>query len=203
MAVLRDKADIIVRERGGPGENREQPTEENTHLPHIGDGKDRPGQRDGQQHIQMSGNRVVFQPPAKPGEFFHRQQHKQHQPPQGEVPSGAVPQAGEQPHHQQVAQGAPAAAPAAPQRNIHIIAEPVAQSHMPPPPEFRHAAGGIGLQEVFRYGEAQHLPKPDGHERVAVEIKVELEGKGGNAHQCQRGAHALIADHGQVAPQTA
>ena len=86
-----------------------------------------------------------------------------------------MPQAGEQPYHGDVEKLAAPAAAVAAQRDVHIIAEPGAERHVPAPPEFRHAGGDVWVVEVFLELETYHPPEADGHVGIAGEVKVDLQ----------------------------
>ena len=99
-----------------------------------------------------------------------------------------MPQAGQRPHHQQVADLSGTAAAVAAQGDIDIVAEPGGQAHVPPPPELGDGAGQIRIVEVFGKGEAKHPPQADGHVAVGGKVKVDLQRK---AQRIQPGiAHA-------------
>ena len=44
-------------------------------------------------------------------------------------------------------------------QDVHIIAEPGAERHVPAPPEFRHAGGDVWVVEVFLELETYHPPE--------------------------------------------
>ena len=67
--------------------------------------------------------------------------------------------------------------PVSTQRNIEIVTEPGAERDMPTPPEFRDAAGQIGVPKVLREPEAENPAKADGHVAVAGKIIVNLQGE--------------------------
>ena len=48
---------------------------------------------------------------------------------------------------------------------------------MPTPPEFRDAAGQIGVPKVLREPEAENPAKADGHVAIAGKIIVNLQGE--------------------------
>ena len=136
-------------------------------------------------------------------ELFDREDSKQAQTPEQEVQVCAVPEPGRQPDDQQVKNHAPAAAAAAAEREIQIIAEPCAQRDVPPAPELRHAQREVRAAEVFRQMEAKHPADADGHERVAPEVEIELERIRERGHPRQRRREALKADRGHIAPEAA
>ena len=115
----------------------------------------------------------------------------------------AVPEPGREPDDQQIEDHAPAAAAAAAEREIQIVAEPRAERDVPPAPELRHAQREIRAAEVLRQVEAEHPADADGHERVAPEVKIELERIRKRGHPRQRRREALKADRGHIAPEAA
>ena len=115
----------------------------------------------------------------------------------------AVPEAGRKPDDEEVEDHALAAAAAAAERDIQILAEPRAERDVPAPPELRHAQRQIRAAEVLRDVEAQHPADADGHERVAPEVKIELERIRDRGHPRKRRREALEADRGHIAPEAA
>ena len=83
-----------------------------------------------------------------------------------------MPDAGEGPDDEQIAQLLSMAHPAATQGNIHIVPEPAGQGNVPAAPQVDKAAGRIGPAEVLIKVETEHLTKADGHVRVAGEVVV-------------------------------
>ena len=136
-------------------------------------------------------------------ELFDREDSKQAQTPEQEVQVRAVPEPGREPDDQQIEDHAPAAAAAAAEREIQIVAEPRAERDVPPAPELRHAQREIRAAEVLRQVEAEHPADADGHERVAPEVKIELERIRKRGHPRQRRREALKADRGHIAPEAA
>ena len=59
---------------------------------------------------------------------------------------------------------------------------------MPPPPELADRLGQIGVVEVFREVEAEHLAQPDGHIGIAGKVVVDLQGVVQCTQPSQRGA---------------
>jgi len=109
-------------------------------------------------------------------EFFSQKQQTVVHTPGHEVPAGTVPEAGQQPDDEDVADIFPEADPVAAQGNIHIIPEEAAQGNVPPAPEFCNAFGDVGVVEVFQELKAEDPAHTDGHIGIAAEIEVDLEG---------------------------
>ena len=84
------------------------------------------------------------------------------QAPQKEVPRGAVPDAGEGPHHHGVQHPARGGHAVAAERYVHVVAEEAAQAHVPAAPELGGGARGVGVVEVARVLEAHHLAQAYG-----------------------------------------
>ena len=59
---------------------------------------------------------------------------------------------------------------------------------MPAPPEIGDAVGDVGHVKVHGEIEAQHLAHTDAHQRVAGEVKIQLQGIGQQTQPDQRGA---------------
>ena len=131
-------------------------------------------------------------------ELFDREDSKQAEAPEQEVQVRAVPEPGRGPDDQQVKNHAPAA-----EREIQILAEPRAQRNVPPAPELRHAQREVRTAEVLRQVEAEHPADADGHERIAPEVKIELERVRERGHPRQRRREALKTDRGHIAPEAA
>ena len=72
----------------------------------------------------------------------------------------AVPQAADEEGYHQVSVLARLAAPAAAQRNIDVIPQPLRQADVPSRPDVLDRVGKERLAEVFRQVQAQHLPTP-------------------------------------------
>jgi len=110
-----------------------------------------------------------------------------------------VPDAGEQPHHEQVADVFGLGVhPAAPQGEVDIVPEPGGQGDVPPPPEFGDGPGDVGVIEVLQEVEAEHLAKADGHVGVAGEIVVDLQGVAQGAQPGEGGGQAVPLAKGPV-----
>ena len=92
-----------------------------------------------------------------------------------------MPDAGQQPHHEQVQQQPRLPDARAAHREIDIVPEPAAERDVPAVPELREGAGDVGIVEVLLEAEAEHRPKADGHVGIAGEIVVELQGVGHTA----------------------
>ena len=88
-----------------------------------------------------------------------------------------MPEAGEHPHNENVQELPGLSLPVAAQGNVDIVPEPGAQGDVPPAPEFRNAAGNIGILKVLRKPEAKEPPQADGHITVAGEIKIDVQGE--------------------------
>ena len=141
--------------------------------------------------------------------LLRHQQEEVPQPPEDEGPVRSVPNAGEEPDHQQVEKMPPGTYPIAAQGDVHIIPEPGGQRDVPPAPEIGNGYRQIGLVEVLQEVEAKHPPQADGHIAVAGEIEIDLQSVGyrsqpshGNRNRCQfvkscisDDRHAVGQDH--------
>ena len=199
LAVL-EKIERVGRRRAR--KQREQAAEIRTELPEVRHGEHRPRHRDKHEHIQMTEHRPAVKILLEP-ELFHDQHREQPQTPEQEVQVRAVPEAGRKPDDEEVEDHALAAAVAAAERDIQILAEPRAERDVPAAPELRHAQRQIRAAEVLRDVEAQHPADADGHERVAPEVKIELERIRERGHPRKRRREALKADGGHISPEAA
>ena len=127
------------------------------------------------KQIHMAKNTVLFQK-AQQHQLFQDQQGRKIEAPAKEIPSSSMPEARQQPDNKDIAQLLFHSLSIAPQGDIHIVPEPAAQGHMPPPPELRNAGGDIGIVEVFREPEAQKRAQTDGHITVAGKIEIDVQG---------------------------
>ena len=136
---------------------------------------------------------------AQEKQLLQDQKQREIQPPHHEIPGRAVPQARQRPDDQDIHKLARPAAARSAQRNIHIVAEPRAQRHMPAPPELRNGAGNIGIIEVFREREAENVPQADGHVRIAGKIEENLKRVGQRAHPRHRRGQSrgIFGKHGR------
>ena len=106
-----------------------------------------------------------FEPFAKEGPFQH-QKYAIVESPYDEIPAGSVPEAGQQEDDDLISVGLPPAAAAPSQRDVYIVPEPGRQGYVPAPPEFPYGSGYIGIVEVLKEAEAEHLAHAYGHVRV-------------------------------------
>lgn len=72
------------------------------------------------------------------------------------------------------------------QREVDVIAEPLAQRDMPAVPEVRDRLCHVGIIEVFLKLKAEHLAQADCHIGVATEIEENLQRVGQRADPQQR-----------------
>ena len=109
--------------------------------------------------------------------------------PQHERPRRAVPQAAEHHRDQQVAVGRPAAAAAAAERLVQVVAQPRRQADVPVPPELARVGHRVGEAEVDVQLDAEQLREAPRHVGVAGEVAVDLqrEGVGRDQHVAARG----------------
>ena len=178
--------------------------------PKIGQGKDDPAKDNQQQGIEALHHTGGFLQRLLQPHLFDDENDTVVKPPQQEVPAGAMPQAGQPPHDDEIQNLSGQAAPVAAQRDIHILPEPGSQRNMPPPPVFGNAAAQIRVIEVFQELKAQHFSQPNGHIGIAGKVKVNLEGKGDGAqpgrpggktcprqrrHGIPQGAHLVRDEH--------
>ena len=111
-------------------------------------------------------------------ELLQGQEDEIVQAPQDKVPAGAVPHAGQKPHHQQVECLAGFSLPVAAQGDVHIVPEKAGQAHVPAPPEIGDGIGQIGVVEILFIAEAHHQAHADGHIRIGGKVQINLQGVG-------------------------
>lgn len=117
-------------------------------------------------------------------------------PPENESDRGPVPYAGGQEDDEQV--DIYIARPAAPERNVQIIPEPLGQGHVPSPPELGDAPGDVRIVEVDLELEPEHFPESDGHLRITREVIEQLQGIADHAEPRDRRIdHLRIFFHDQ------
>lgn len=150
----------------------------------------------------MAQGRDPLQNPYEP-QLFHRDQRKHQKPPEDKVPACPMPESGEGPDRQHIAEGHKLSLPAAPQGNIYVIPEPAPQGHVPPPPEFRHGKRQIRVMKIFRDRKAHDPPQPPGHQGIAVKIKIDLEAEGCDGQPCKGGGDTFIAHGPGLIPEPA
>ena len=85
-----------------------------------------------------------------------------------------MPQARQRPDKHDVEDRAKAAAAAAAQGDVDIVAEKAAHGNVPAAPELGHRVRGIGKVEVFLVSKAQRFAQADRHVGIGGEIKIDL-----------------------------
>ena len=108
-------------------------------------------------------------------ELFRRQEQGEEQSPEDERPGGTVPQARQQPDDENIPKPLAPGDPVTSQGDVHIVPEPAAQAHVPPPPEFGDAGGNVGIVEVLREVKPEDAAQADGHVAVAGEVEIEMK----------------------------
>lgn len=134
-----------------------------------------PADDDGQQRQNMANRGGRLCKDAFERILFQQQQNPVIQAPCHECPRRAVPQAGQDPDNQQVADALWRAYTAAAKRDIHIVTEPAAKGNVPSAPELRQGSREVGMVEVGVKVEAEQLRHADGHVGIAAEVEVELK----------------------------
>ena len=108
--------------------------------------------------VQQGGGQLVLH--LEQRVFFEHHYHPEIHTPNDEIPTGAVPHAGEEPHHQDV-EGL--MLPVASHGDIHIVAEETAQRLVPATPEVGNRITAVGMVEVFLEMETQAAANAYGH----------------------------------------
>src|SRR6185312_12613768 len=91
-----------------------------------------------------------------PASAFERQEKPVPESPENERPAGAMPEATQDEHREQVEDSACVALAVATQRYVQVIAKPRRQRQMPAPPELLNGGSNIGIVEVFQEFEPEH-----------------------------------------------
>ena len=112
-----------------------------------------------------------------------------------------MPESRQHPYHQQVKNRTKFSLPAAPQRNIHIPAEPLPQCYMPSAVKIPDASGHIGSAEVPGQFDSQHPSQSHGHQGISPEIKIDLHGIRNGRQPCQRCRNTFKSGHLHFMPQ--
>ena len=99
-------------------------------------------------------------------------EHPEQQPPDNEIPAGAVPQPGSEPDNEQIAPGMRAVPT---EGDIQIIPQEAAQRNVPAPPELGDRFGDVWVVEVLNEMEAEHPPETDGHIGITGKVIVDLQ----------------------------
>ena len=94
--------------------------------------------------------------------------------PEHEGPGRPVPEAAEDHRDHQVAVGEQAAAAAAAERDVEVVAQEARERHVPAPPEVAEPGRAVGVVEVLREDEAHQQREADRDVRVAGEVAVDL-----------------------------
>ena len=110
-----------------------------------------------------------------PDELFKTQQHEEPQTPADKRPVRPVPEPREAPDGKEVPNQPPLRAPAAAERNVHIVQEPGGQTHVPPAPEVRDGVRHVGVVEIFGQRKAKQKRQPQRQIGVAREVKIDLQ----------------------------
>ena len=135
--------------------------------------------------------------------FFKTNQQKQKACPEQKIPVRAVPDAGQHPDDEEVAQSLCFSAAASAKGDVDVVAEPGAKRHMPSAPEVRHGQGNIRMIEIIRQLESQHETEALCHEGIAVKIKIKLQAVGDKRHPGKLWGDGVVADSGSSSPQPA
>ena len=125
-------------------------------------------------------------------QLFNDQDDAVEHAPEDEVPRSTMPETCQQPDGHDVEDLPFQTLPVAAQGDVYVITEPEGQGHMPSSPEFGDAFCNIGVIEVFKKVEAEHLSHADRHIRVAGEIEVDLEGIADDACPGTDHAHPAV-----------
>ena len=95
--------------------------------------------------------------------------------PDDECPVGSVPDSAHQERDEDVPVISHLAASAPTKGNIDIVFEPSGERDVPSVPEIRHTDCEIRSAEVFRQFESQCLAHSERHERIAGEVRIDLD----------------------------
>ena len=112
-----------------------------------------------------------------------------------------MPKSRRRPDNQQVQDSAGRPFAVAAQGNIEVFLEPTAERHMPSSPKFCDAFRNIRKIKVLGEIEPQHFAKPDGHEGIAAEIKVNLQGECEDTQPGKGHRDAIVSQRTDVVPE--
>ena len=143
-------------------------------------------EHEGRRHPEPAPHPAPLPDPQPPLEH----QRRPVQPaPRHEGPGRPVPQPPEQHRHPQIAIRPRRPAATAPERDIHIVAQPGRQRDVPAPPELRHAGRRVRRVEVAPQLVAQQPRRGDRHVRVPREVAIDLRRVSG--HRDPRRVHVI------------
>ena len=86
-----------------------------------------------------------------------------------------MPESGQEPDDRQVEHESPLRHTATAQREIHIVAKPRTERHVPATPEFGDGLREVGIVEVLEELESEHASEANRHVGVAAEVEVDLQ----------------------------
>ncbi len=67
---------------------------------------------------------------------------------------------------------------------------------MPPPPEFAHRGGNVGIVEVFKKVKAEHPAHADRHIAITREVEINLQRVTDYTQPCRRRGTGIHAENG-------
>ena len=112
---------------------------------------------------------------ASPDILFEREEDTVVEAPEHEVPSGTMPESGQEPDDEHVPKLLSLSVAVAAERDVDIITEPGAERDVPTTPEIGDGDRGERIVEVLEVVEAEHAAHTDRHVTVGAEVEVELE----------------------------
>lgn len=99
------------------------------------------------------------------------------QAPHHEVPIRAMPEPAERHRGDRVEHAARQAEAISAERNVHVVANPQTERHVPALPELHRRAGDVGPIKVFRNDDAHHAGEADRHVAIAAEVEQDARRK--------------------------
>jgi len=99
--------------------------------------------------------------------------------PKHKVAGGAVPEATEGEGEDEVEKAANGAVAVSAEGNVDVVSNPRTQRDVPAGPEIAEAGGRVGIVEILRQAQAEHLREPQGDVGVTAEIEENARGERG------------------------
>ena len=116
--------------------------------------------------------------PVRIPELFDHQKRCKIKSPHDKIPGGSVPETGEEPDHQKIAEPFGEGDTVSSEGDINVITKPGAEGDMPSAPEFGNTCRKIGIIEILREFKTKDPAETDSHIAVAGEIEIDLQGEG-------------------------
>ena len=159
------------------------------------------GRGDEVHHLAVSGTSLMveggqrFAHVLHEGVFLEQEDDAEVEAPACKVPTGTVPETGQEPRGQDIEPLVPAVTA---QGYVDIVAEETSQGDMPTVPEVGDGVTAVRVAEVLVEVEPEATPNAYGHVGIAGEVKVDLQGVCQYAYPGTRGGASVEAVHQEL-----